>query len=83
MPALDRARFPVTVDAPKTIALMSLIVTFRPEVETAPVKSLPTSSTSTSNPAADAKVVPPMISAPVLVIAPPAVTERLPVKVKA
>ena len=82
MPAFVTTRSPVTFDVSRMIALMSLIVTFRPEVETAPVKSLPTSSTSTSNPAAAAKVVPPMISAPLLVI-PRAVTMRLPVKVKA
>ena len=77
------SKVPDTVDAPKINPSASTIVTSAPVVETAPVKSFVAKFKSTSNPAADAVVVPPMINAPLFVIAPPAITERLPDKVNA
>ena len=77
------SKVPDTVDVPKIKPETSTIVTLAPVVETAPVKLFVAKSRSTSKPAADAKVVPPIMSAPLFVIAPPAVTERLPVKVEA
>ena len=77
------SKVPDTVDVPKIKPETSTIVTLAPVVETAPVKLFVAKSRSTSKPAADAVVVPPMINAPLFVIAPPAVTERSPVKVEA
>ena len=78
------SKVPVAVEVPKINPLASTIVTLVPTVDTAPVKLLPASLRVTSKVgAADAKVVPPMINAPLFVIAPPAVTLRLPVNVNA
>ena len=78
------SKVPFAVDRPKINPLASTIVTLVPTVDTAPVKLLPASLRVTSKVgAADAKVVPPMINAPLFVIAPPAVTLRLPVNVNA
>ena len=79
MPAFVTTRFPVTVDAPRMTALMSLIVTFAPEAETAPPKLLALFRV-TSNPVAVTVVVPTMIRAPLFVTIPPAVTESAPDK---
>ena len=73
---------PLAVDAPKINPAASTIVTAAPVVETAPAKLFATLPKVTLKPAADANVVPPMTNAP-LVIAPPAVTLRLPDKVNA
>ena len=77
------ANVPEAVDAPKINPLASTIDTAAPIVETAPAKLFPALAKVTLKPEADAKVVPPMTNAPLLVIASPAVTERAPVKVNA
>ena len=73
---------PVTVEVPRLMALMSLSVTFKPVVETAPVKLFKLSNVILE-PAAVTVVVPLITRAPLSVTAPPAVTLKLPVNVRA
>ena len=74
---------PVTVDVPRIIPLVSVTPTSLPSMLTAPVKLLLAEFKVTSWPAAEIVVVPGITRVPLLVTAPPAVTERLPVNVKA
>ncbi len=81
-PPVVTLRFPPTVEAPRSSALMSLSVTLFPlAIETAPMKSFALSSAMSLTPAAKV-VVPVTIRFPLSVMAPPAVTLRLPPAVR-
>ncbi len=69
---------PLTVEAPRSSALMSASVTLLPlTIETAPAKSFALSSAMLLAPAAKV-VVPGTVRFPLSVMAPPAVTVKLP-----
>ena len=68
----------MTVDAPISSALVSVIATFTPVTNTSVIKSLPAVVNVTLLPALVMVVIPPIERAPDWVIAPPAVTDKVP-----
>ena len=78
-PPAVKPRVPVTVEAPRTSASVSVIPTLEPDVVTAPVKLLPALVSVIAFPVAVNDEVPVTVKASVWVIVPPlAVTVRLP-----